>query len=1023
MDRKCMLSVALLLTMLVMAVYTADAQLVGGGKGKDSSLTTMIRGVVRDTDGEPLPGVTVQNDSTKKGTVTDVDGVFRMAGGPQTLKFSFVGKKPLTMRLKPGKMVDVMLEDEAAAIDELVVTGIYTRKKESFTGSSSTFNAADLKSVGNTNVIQSLKTLDPAFAVLESNEFGSDPNRLPDLEIRGKSSIVGMKEQFGEDPNQPLFILDGFETTLQTIMDLSLDRIQSVTLLKDAASTAIYGSKAANGVVVVETKAPQQGKIKVNYNGSFNISWADLSDYNLMNAAEKLEFERLSGNFESNLADMQDRQRIRYNQLLAQVERGVDTYWLSEPLRKGLNQRHGLYLQGGNNELRYGIGLTYNKVDGVMKQSKRDNTGGYIDIMYRVGKLQFTEKMSVDYTDYTNPIVNFSSYANANPYYEKRNPDGSINKWLERPDRDGSTTTASPWVANPLWDAEQSSYNKGNSYSFRNNFNMEYRPIQELMLRARISVSKSTSDAENFRSPLDSSFDNAEQLKKGTYNDNRSDSFSWDGDVSLTFGKLFAKAHQVNLVAGASFRENKTHSKSFSAEGFPEGDFTTPGFANSYSEGGKPTYNEMHSRNVDFYLNGGYSYMSRYLLDVNLRQDGSSVFGTNKRFTTTWSAGLGWNIANEDFIRNNTTIFNMLKIRGSIGNPGNQSFGSFNAITTYVYNNWLLNYFGTGVIIDAFGDPNLDWQKTIDLNVGLDLSMFNRLHVTMDVYHKNTDPLLASIGIPLSVGTSRRLANIGQQITNGFSGTVRYSIIYKPENRINWTTSLSFARNRSEYRKIGQKLDQYNQENIAKNMTRYYDGGSPTAIWAVRSAGIDPATGKEIFIKKDGTLTFEHSYDDEVKVGDTRPDLEGVFGNTLYFKGFSAGIQVRYSFGSYAFNSTLYDKIENISRYSLVNNQDRRALYDRWQKPGDVAQFKSIRDNTTSNPMSSRFVQKNDFITIESVRIGYELPYKWIKPLRLQGVYLNAYMNDIARWATIEDERGTYYPFSRSVSIALGINF
>ena len=168
------------------------------------------------------------------------------------------------------------------------------------------------------------------------------------------------------------------------------------------------------------------------------------------------------------------------------------------------------------------------------------------------------------------------------------------------------------------------------------------------------------------------------------------------------------------------------------------------------------------------------------MLDVNLRADGSSVFGSNKQFTTTWAVGLGWNIHNENFIKEHTDFFSMLKLRASIGNPGNQNFGSFNTVTTYKFNNWLLNNFGTGILADKFGDPDLEWQKTLDKNIGVDVSMFNnRFHVTFDYYHKSTDPLLASIGIPLSVGVSSRLTNIGKQVDKGFNGTVKYAFIYR----------------------------------------------------------------------------------------------------------------------------------------------------------------------------------------------------------------------------------------------------
>lgn len=205
-------------------------------------------------------------------------------------------------------------------------------------------------------------------------------------------------------------------------------------------------------------------------------------------------------------------------------------------------------------------------------------------------------------------------------------------------------------------------------------------------------------------------------------------------------------------------------------------------------------------------------------------------------------------------------------------------------------------------------------------------------------------------------------------------------------------------------------------------MTRYYDGGSPTALWAVRSAGIDPATGQEIFLTKDGKPTFQHNYDNEVVVGNTNPDVEGVWGNSLYWKGFSLNLHIRYSLGGQKFNNTLYEKVENISVTGLSQNQDKRALYDRWQKPGDKAKFKGI-SQTDITPISSRFVQDNNYIAIESVRLAYEFPQRWMERIRFSGLTVSAYMNDICRFSTIKDERGISYPFARSVSMSISVNF
>ena len=985
-----------------------------------------VTGQVTDEAKEPLPGVTISIKGSKLGTITDKNGKFTLqlpiSDEKQFLVFTFVGMKTQEICFSGQKNIQIVMQENRIDMDEVVITGIYTRKKESFTGSSKTYNNEDLKMIGTQNIIQSLKTLDPAFNILESKEYGSDPNRLPDIEIRGKSSVVGLKEEFGQDPNQPLFILDGFETTLQTIVDLNMDRVASVTILKDAASTAIYGSKAANGVVVVETKAPARGKLRLNYNGSVDISFADLTDYNLMNAEEKLEFERLSGVFESESAALQEQLTGRYNQLLQNVKRGVDSYWMSEPLRLGITHRHNLYIEGGDEQMRYGLGVNYSGIQGVMKSSIRDIMGLSLDLIYRKKGFNFVNKLSIDWNNSDNPIVPFSTYASTNPYYEKKS--ASSERWLEdwHVENIAGTDFGTVRVENPLFNDVQNSYNKAKGFGIRDNFSIEIRPIDVLSIRGRIGLMKSLSESEVFTSPNSSQFESALPLLKGTYNNSNSDALNYDADFTVTYGQLLGEKHMLNVATGMSISEKKSVSKNFSAQGFPEGNFTKPSFANQYPEGGKPGYSESKSRNANFYLNGGYAYDNRYLLDVNLRSDGTSVFGANKRFSTTWAVGVAWNIHKENFVKNNTNLFNMFKIRASVGNPGNQNFGSYSAITTYYFNNWLLNDFGTGLLISNFGDPDLEWQRTLDKNIGLDLSMFsNRFHINFDYYHKRTDPLIATIKMPSSMGVTSRRANIGIQVDQGFNGSVSYAFLYNPQKGINYTMSFNFRYGKAYYDKIGQNLDQYNKENIAKNMVRYYDGGSPTALWAVRSRGIDPATGKEIFVRKDNVLTYEFSYDDEVEIGETRPTLEGVWGNTLYYKGFSASLQIRYSFGADAFNSTLYNKVENISSGSITSNQDKRALYDRWKKPGDKAKFKSI-SLFDATPMSSRFVMKENYISIESVRLGYSFDSQWLqRNLRISSLNINAYMNSIARFSTLEDERGLYYPFARNISLSIGL--
>lgn len=977
-----------------------------------------VTGQVRDRQGNILPGVTILLKGTTVGSVTDTEGRFRFEI-PElkdiVLVFSFVGMKKKELAYRGEKELHVVMEEETTEMEEVVITGIFERRKESFTGAATTYSSQELKRVGNQNVIQSLKSLDPAFAILENNEFGSDPNHLPDLEIRGKSSIVGLKEQYNVDPNQPLFILDGFETSLQTIMDLDMDRVASITILKDAASTAIYGSKAANGVVVVETVRPEKGKLRVNYSGNFNVQMPDLSSYKLMNSEEKLRFEVLAGRYKSSGATNYMELQQLYNARLANVRSGVNTYWLGEPVRIGLNHRHSLYAEGGDDNMRYGIGISYNGITGVMKESERNVFSGNLDLIYRKNRFLFSNKLTINYNSTHDPIVAYSEYAEANPYYKKRNDAGEVEKWLEY------NTYAK--VQNPLWNASLNSRNLGRMFGVTNNFSAEYNPLTFLKLRARFGVTKSFTETDQFTSPEDTQFDQKSSLEKGslTYRNNKG--LNYEAEFTASLGYLFREIHRINLVAGGNLSSSETLSNGYSAIGFPKGDFDTPAFSKGYPENGKPSFGESTTRSVSAYVNGGYVLQDRYLLDLTWRLSGSSVFGTNKRYTNTWSVGLAWNLHHENFIRDHVAWITLLKIRGSVGNPGNQNFSSYQTISTYTFQTYRSNYFEQGVLLNSLGNPELEWQTTLDKNIGLDLTLWNnRFSVNVDYFDKVTDPLLVSINVPSSLGMSTVMTNIGKQTSRGLNGTLTFSPVYKPNERIVWSLRYNFRTQKTSYSDIANRLDKFNESNRNVNLTRYYDGADPDALYAVRSHGIDPATGKEVFIRKDGTYTFDFDYNDEVKVGTQRSKLEGILGTSFSYKGFSVNLDFRYRWGGKAFNSALYNKVENISFAALSKNQDKRALYDRWQNPGDVAPFKGI-SLTETTPMSSRFVEKDNSIALESFRVGYEFDSAKLKTIGLHALRLNAYMNDIFRISSIKTERGISYPFARSVSFSLSAAF
>ena len=398
-------------------------------KGEVPAGPKVLKGVVKDKSGAVLPGVTVVIKGTTLGVSTDIDGKYSITipedGKETVLMFTFVGMKPQEVRYAGQETLNVILTEEVAEMEEVVVNGYFTRKKESFTGVSKTFSGDELKTISTGNILNTLSVLDPSFTKVVNNEMGSDPNTIPDFEIRGSSSL---KAEYENNPNMPTFIMDGFEVTAQKVFDLDPNRVRYITILKDASATAIYGSRAANGVVVIETVLPKAGKLQLSYNGSANFEIADLSDYNLMNAEEKLEYEVRSGLYEkSSKPGWTDDKLDAYNRILKLVKEGNDVDWLSIPVRElGVGHKHTVMAEGGNESFRYAFDLFYSNKVGVMKGSKRDNYGGGIRLQYNLKNLKFSNYASFDHLKSVNsPYGSFSSYLYYNPYYNPYDENGN----------------------------------------------------------------------------------------------------------------------------------------------------------------------------------------------------------------------------------------------------------------------------------------------------------------------------------------------------------------------------------------------------------------------------------------------------------------------------------------------------------------------------------------------------------------------------------------------------------------------
>lgn len=1004
-----------------------------------------ITGIVVDAKTqERIAGASIIVKGEKKGVSTNDRGEFSInAQRGDILVVSYVGYAPQEVRVGNQRSLRVLLEITDASMKDIVVTGMFNRKASSFTGATISFTREELLKVGSVNVLQSLRNLDPAFQMLDNMDLGSDPNTIPNIQLRGQTGLPDLRGEYTTDPNLPLFILDGFETTIQKVLDLDIYRVKSINLLKDAASKAIYGSRAANGVVVIETLRPEAGKLRFSYNTNITLQAPDLSSYNLTNAAEKLEAEVVAGIYSNSVSgNSQYLLKQRYEENLRLVQSGVNTDWLSKPLQNGWGQRHSIRMEGGDASFRYGIDLMYNKVTGVMEGSDRKTTTAAIDLTYRVKKLAFNNILTISSNRADNsPWGSFSDYAAMNPYLPYADENGRILKQINtitRPQGGGAAgAVANEAVYNPAYNSTLHLVDYSKYLDVTNNFSLDWRILPALRLLANFSLTKQVNESHLFL-PADhtlfttSEFTGDNAARKGRYTKGNGSLDVYSGRLMFNYNKNFG-LHYLALNAGGDYTSNATELISNTVEGFPNDrlDFMPLGL--QYLVNSRPDGYESTVKDMSGIVSGNYSYDDRYLFDASYRATQSSLYGKDNRWGQFWSAGIGWNIHREKFFSTSGAI-DQWRLRATTGYTGSQNFNSTISKATYVY--YLKNAytsFGNGANLAGLANPALKWQRKRDVNFGTDLSILKRVNLRFDYYISTTDGLVTDITLPPSAGFDTYKANLGKVENKGFDLRADVRVFSNEAKKASLTFFVLASHNKNTIKEISNALKAWNaqQDAISSNNSdtnkraavprvRFVEGQSMNAIYAVRSAGIDPATGREVYIKRDGSITYTWDAADLVVVGDQMPDISGSFGFNFLYAGWQVNTAFRFQYGGQIYNYTLVNKVENANIYQ---NVDKRVLTERWRKPGDISFYKDVASNTTTQ-LTSRFVEDYDQLTLGSVNITYDLDR--IAKIRSWGfsrLRAGFNMNEVFVLSNVEVERGTLYPFARNFQFTLQASF
>lgn len=996
--------------------------------------------VIEKLSKEPMVGVTIRLDGHSTGVITDINGCYVLTlpekGG--LVIYSYIGFETRKIKVTSRQKVDVQMVEATESIQEVIVTGYNSIQKESFTGNTTKIEKEDLLKVNPNNLISAIQTFDPSFRIQENLAAGSDPNSLPQFVLRGQTGIgettLGQtstssisREVLSGNSNLPIFILDGFEVDVEKIYDLDMNSIHSINILKDAAATAMYGSRAANGVIVIERRAPEAGKFRVQYSGVLSAELPDLSSYNLMNAREKLETERLAGLYDSNTPEIAPYTN-GYYQRLNNVLTGVDTYWLSQGLRTALNHKHSVFIDGGENDVRWGVELGFRGTEGVMKHSSRKNANAAFYVDYRIGGLQIKNKVTYTYNKSTDvPFNSFSDYSHLLPYMRLYDENGDYVRRLEK--FDGASGTQ----VNPLYEINfYNSFDHSGYDEVTDDLSLNWRITDGLRLRGQFSVLMRNSTGDLYKDPASASYSASTGNINGEKTESTQKRTVIDGSLSLMYNNTF-KRHNLNICLSSNMRQTQSTASETRYRGFPGGDLVSSNYAAEVY--GKPSSSDNTTRLVGALLTSNYTYNNIYLADLTGRIDGSSEFGSDKRWSMFWSTGAGINIHNYDFMKSNE-LFSMLKFRASYGLTGKTNFSLYSAKDMYQLQTDSWYPTGYGVFLYQMGNPNLKWERKYTLDYGVEIGLWHdKIYLKASAYDERTIDLITDYTIPSSTGFTSYKENMGKVKNTGVELELR-ARLYSDRN---WLFQLygSFARNKNTIVEISQAMRDYNKRveelfsgynpesssdsKYAKTYLKYYEGASLTSIYGMKSLGISLTNGKEIYLRRNGDVTDVWSADEWTIIGDTAPKGQGSFGYTLSYKQLSMFASFLYTFGGDAYNNTLVSYVENADIKN--DNVDKRVLLDRWQKPGDITTMKDIRDRNVTTGASSRFVQKNNTLQWSSLTMSYNFRPEQLKKLHLSGLRLSFTMNDLFYWSTIRQERGLDYPYSRSFNLTTNIIF
>ena len=961
--------------LLIMSLSTLSA----------SAQTIQVSGEVTDSEtGEPLLGVNVIVKGTMTGTATDFDGRYELeAPEDGVLVFTFLGFESKEINVSDRTNFDIALDKSENVLDELVIVGYGEQKKRNVTGSVVSVGSEQISNSAANDPISALQGRAAGVQVISNS---GAPGGGIAIRVRGNSSL--------NSGNSPLYVIDGvpIESNSQSTLNgseshglnplsaINPNDIESIEILKDAASTAIYGSRAANGVVLITTKRGKEGKAQVSLNISTGVS--ELSrKLPVLNASQYREVIIDSYN------NMQNPIEITWAVIDSlNPKNNGDVDWQDELYRIAPQYKADLSITGGTESTRYAWSSSYLDQDGIILNSNYKRITSRLNVDFDVSE-RLTVGQSISYTHGVNNRINAAGTGNRSlvrellirpPSYSMYLPDGSLNgyQWGRR---------------NPVGLAEQATHLNTTDRLIGNQY-LEYQLAKGLKFRSNISLDLLTMKEDEF---FPSTLDYREGFNEGAVRSIKN--LTWANENFITYDTQFGEAHNFSALIGQSFQEWKYERTGLDGSFFPSDNIRTLNAAGTISNQAVNITTE-HSM-MSFFGRISYDYLERYLFEFNLRADGSSRFGSNERFGYFPSASVGWRFSDIEFIQEKMDFLNDAKLRFSAGQTGNEAIGNYTSRGEFAVGTNYLDNSGAAPLV--MPNAGLTWETTTQYNAGLDVSLFNnRIIFNAEAYLKETNDLLYNVPIPRTTGFNFITQNIGKIENKG----LEFSLLsHNIDKAFKWNTNFNISMNRNKVIDLPDELltNGYIQNGnyhilkegmpIGVSYGWQFDGvyaSDEDNVNGVTNGALGRAFegGEPIWNDLNGDNIINE--DDRQIIGNAQPDFFGGITNDFSYKNFSLNVFFQFSYGN-----DIYSEI-NHQRNSVVsyNNLSTDAL-NRWRKPGDVTNFpKPVRDDPmqSDSRVQSRWVEDGSYIKLKNVSLRYDVPFEWIDRLGLTS--LNAYL-------------------------------